>query len=91
MAKKKKGTNEPESKKDKAPWILMAMTVNLKEDDQKEQMAFVRTPEGDRWVPMSEAKGKFNLFEQLPEYQKELLARRIYEEILKKREEEKQA
>ena len=64
----------------------MALRISRNTTDQEEPMAFVRTPEGDRWVPASEAKGKVNVFEQLPEYKKKELARRVLDMIREERE-----
>ncbi|WP_165173570.1 hypothetical protein [Adlercreutzia sp. ZJ242] len=61
-----------------APWILVSITVDLK--GEREPMAQVRTPDGDKEVPLSEAKGKVNVFEQLPEYKKKELARKLLAE-----------
>lgn len=60
-----------------ASWILMAVKINLK--GECEPIALVRTPEGDREVLLSEAKGKVNIFEQLPEYAKKELVRKLLE------------
>lgn len=58
-----------------APWILMAVEMDLK--GEREPIALVRTPEGDKRVSLSEAKGKVNVFEQLPDCKKQELARKL--------------
>lgn len=60
-----------------APWTLMAVKMDLK--GECEPIALVRTPEGDKEVLLSEAKGKVNIYEQLPDYQKNELARELFE------------
>lgn len=60
-----------------ASWILMAVKINLK--GECEPIALVRTLEGDREVLLSEAKGKVNIFEQLPEHAKKELVRKLLE------------
>lgn len=62
---------------DTAPWILMAIETDLK--GEREPIALVRTPEGDKRVPLSETKGKVNIFEQLPDCKKQELARKLLE------------
>lgn len=77
MAKKAKQGKD----KNQERWILKCMRVDLK--GEQETMALVQTPAGERVVPLSEAKGKVNLYEQLPEYKKQELCRSIlkdYEE-----------
>ena len=80
--------NKPKKEKsEKAPWILMAIQADLK--GEKEPTALVRTPEGDKVVPLSETKGKVNLYEQLPEYKKKELIRKLYEDFRKWETEQK--
>lgn len=62
---------------DAAPWILMAIETDLK--GEREPIALVRTPEGDRWVSLPETKEKVNIFEQLPKYAEKELARKLLE------------
>lgn len=66
---------------DNAPWILMGIVTDLK--GEREPAALVRTPDGDKEVPLSETKGKVNLFDQLPDYAKRNLVRDLMKKYKK--------
>ena len=55
----------------------MAVKVSL--DGEPEPIAVVSTPEGVRAIPLPEAKGKVNLFEQMPEVRKQIFIEKLYE------------
>lgn len=68
----------------KAPWHLVAITMDLK--GEKEPIALVETSEGERAVPLSEAKEKVDLYGQLPESKKKQLAEHIWRKCIEWKE-----
>lgn len=65
----------------------MAVEVDLK--SEREPIALVRTPEGDKRVLLSEAKGKVDIFDQLPDYAKREFSRKLLEKYRKWEAEQK--